>query len=54
LEHLGRLRFQQADELRKLSSLRDKVVHGDFHTTVTAAEAEPVVSAARTALELQQ
>lgn len=51
LEHLGRLRFQQAQELRKLSPLRDKVVHGDFQTRVTATEAAPVVSAARAALE---
>jgi hypothetical protein len=51
LEHLGRLRFQQAQELRKLSPLRDKVVHGDLQTRVTATEAAPVVRAARAALE---
>jgi uncharacterized protein YutE (UPF0331/DUF86 family) len=50
LEHLGRIRFQEAQELRKLLSLRSKVVHGDFHTSVTNAEVEPVLRAARTAL----
>ena len=51
LEHLGRLRFREAQELRKLLPLRTKVVHGDFQTTVTAAEVEPVLRAARIALE---
>jgi hypothetical protein len=54
LEHLGRLGFEEADELRKLSPLREKVVHGDFQTAITAAEAKPVVSAARAALEVPQ
>jgi hypothetical protein len=51
LEHLGRLGFEETSELQKLSSLREKVVHGEFHTPVTAAEAGPVLSAARAALE---
>jgi REase_AHJR-like len=50
LEHLGRLRFQEAQELRRLVPLRSKVVHGDFQTPVTAAEVEPVLKAARAAL----
>jgi hypothetical protein len=32
-------------------ALRDKIVHGDFGTAVTAAEVEAVVKAARAALE---
>jgi hypothetical protein len=50
LEHLGRLRFDQAQELRKLLPLRSKVVHGDFRTPITKAEVKPVLEAARTAL----
>lgn len=50
LEHLGRLRFRQAQELRRLSPLRAKVVHGDFRTTITTADVEPVLKAARAAL----
>jgi hypothetical protein len=50
LEHLGRLRFQEAQELRRLMPLRTKVVHGDFQTPVMAAEVEPVLKAARAAL----
>jgi len=51
LEHLGRLRFNEARELRRLLSLRSKIVHGDFGTSVTKAEVESVLKAARTALE---
>jgi REase_AHJR-like len=51
LEHLGRVRFQDAQKLRSLLALRDKVVHGDFSTPVTAAEVEPVLKAARAALQ---
>jgi hypothetical protein len=51
LEHLGRLRFQQAQALRKLSPLRDKVVHGDLGATVTPADVESVLEGARAALE---
>jgi hypothetical protein len=51
LEHLGRLRFQEAQALRKLSPLRDKVVHGDLGATVTPADVEPVLEGARAALE---
>jgi hypothetical protein len=51
LEHLGRLRFTQAQELRKLSPLREKIVHGDFGAPVTAADVEPVINGARAALE---
>jgi hypothetical protein len=51
LEHLGRLRFQDAQRLRGLLPLRDKVVHGDLSTPVTAAEVEPVLRAARSALQ---
>lgn len=51
LEHLGRLRFEQAQELRELFPLRAKVVHGDFGTLVTTADVEPVLKAARTALQ---
>lgn len=50
LEHLGRLPFQQAQELRRLSPLRVKVVHGDLQTSISAAEVEPVLEAARAAL----
>src|SRR5262245_47317262 len=50
LEHLGRLRFREAQELRRLIPLRSKVVHGDFQTPITAAEVEPVLKAARAAL----
>jgi hypothetical protein len=50
LEHLGRLRFREAQELRRLIPLRVKVVHGDFQTAITAAEVEPVLRAARAAL----
>jgi len=50
LEHLGRLRFREAQELRRLVPLRSKVVHGDFQTPITAAEVEPVLKAARAAL----
>ena len=50
LEHLGRLRFREAQELRRLIPLRTKVVHGDFQTPVTTAEVEPVLKAARAAL----
>jgi hypothetical protein len=52
LEHLGRLRFQEAEDLRRLLPLRAKVVHGDFGTRITSAEVEPVLKAARTALEV--
>jgi hypothetical protein len=50
LEHLGRLRFEKAQELRKLIPLRVQVVHGDLATTITAAQVEPVIKAARIAL----
>jgi hypothetical protein len=50
LEHLGRLRFEQAQELRRLSSLRIKVVHGDLQTPIGAADVKPVLEAARAAL----
>jgi hypothetical protein len=45
------LRFQQAQALRKLSPLRDKVVHGDLGATVTPADVESVLEGARAALE---
>jgi hypothetical protein len=51
LEHTGRLPFQQAQELRRLSPLRDKLVHGDFQTSISAADVEPVLGAARAALD---
>lgn len=51
LEHLGRLRFHEAQLLRSLLPLRTKVVHGDLQTTITNAQVEPVLRAARTALE---
>jgi REase_AHJR-like len=50
LEHLGRLRFQDAQELRKLLPLRSRVVHGDFGARITSVEVEPVLKAAREAL----
>ncbi len=50
LEHLGRLRFEEAQELRKLLPLRAKVVHGDLATVVSGDEVAPVLKAARTAL----
>jgi REase_AHJR-like protein len=50
LEHLGRLRFHEAQELRRLIPLRAKVVHGDLQTPITPAEVEPVLKAARAAL----
>jgi hypothetical protein len=50
LEHLGRLRFREAQQLRGSIPLRAKVVHGDFQTPITAAEVEPVLKAARAAL----
>jgi hypothetical protein len=50
LEHLGRLPFQEAQELRRLSALRVKVVHGDFQTSISAAEVESVLQAARAVL----
>jgi hypothetical protein len=53
LEHLGRLRFGEAQELRKLLPLRAKVVHGDFLTPITRMEVEPVLKAAHAALEMQ-
>jgi hypothetical protein len=52
LEHMGRLSFNEAQELRRLIPLRAKVVHGDFLTPITAAEVEPVLKAARVALEV--
>lgn len=51
LEHLGRLRFDEAQALRKLLPLRAKVVHGDFGAHVTATEVEPVIKAARIAMQ---
>jgi hypothetical protein len=51
LEHLGRLTYPEAQALRNLLPLRAKVVHGDFDTTITTAEVEPVLKAARTALK---
>jgi hypothetical protein len=53
LEHYGRLGFSEAQELRKLLPLRAKVVHGDFRTPITSIEVEPVLKAARAALEIQ-
>ena len=53
LEHLGRLGFSEAQELRELLPLRSKVVHGDFRTVITRIEVEPVLKAARAALETQ-
>jgi hypothetical protein len=50
LEHLGRLRFEQAQDLRRLSLLRVRVVHGDFQTSISSNEVEPVLKAARAAL----
>jgi len=52
LEHLGRLRFSEAQELRRLLPLRAKVVHGDFRTPITTIEVEPVLKAARAASEM--
>jgi uncharacterized protein YutE (UPF0331/DUF86 family) len=51
LEHLGRLEYDEANELRRLLPLRAKVVHGDFRTIVSTDEVEPVLKAARAALE---
>jgi hypothetical protein len=51
LEHLGRLPYPEAQTLRDLLPLRAKVVHGDLDTTITTAEVEPVLRAARTALK---
>ena len=52
LEHLGRLHFDEAQVLRKLLPLRSKVVHGDFGTPITSEEVEPVLKAAREALNV--
>lgn len=51
LEHLGRLPYPEAQTLRDLLPLRAKVVHGDLDTTITTAQVEPVLRAARTALK---
>jgi REase_AHJR-like len=51
LEHQGRLRFQDAQKLRSLLPHRDKIVHGDFGTPMTTAEVEPLLRAARAALQ---
>jgi hypothetical protein len=50
LEHLGRLSFEEAEDLRKLLPLRAKVVHGDLATPVREDAVAPVLRAARTAL----
>lgn len=51
LEHLGYLSFEEAQGLRKLLPLRNRIAHGDAETPVTSIEVEPVLRAARTALE---
>jgi hypothetical protein len=45
------LPYPEAQTLRDLLPLRAKVVHGDLDTTITTAEVEPVLRAARTALK---
>lgn len=51
LEHLGRLHYEDAERLRRILPLRAKIVHGDFQTRVTREDVEPVLRAARTALQ---
>lgn len=51
LEHLGRLSFEDAQKLRTLLPLRNMIAHGGFGAPVTAAEVEPVLRAARMALQ---
>ena len=50
LEHLGRLRFEEAQELRELLPLRAKVIHGDLGAAVSEGEVAPVLKAARKVL----
>jgi hypothetical protein len=51
LEHMGHLRFEDAQELRTLLPLRSRVVHGDLSLVISHDEVAPVLSAARAALE---
>jgi len=51
LEHTGRLRFEQAQQLRKLLSLRTKVVHGDLSLEISHDDVAPLLDATRAALE---
>jgi hypothetical protein len=51
LEHHGRLRFQEAQQLRSLLPLRNKIVHGDFASPIVAAEVETVLNAVRSAFQ---
>jgi Holliday junction resolvase len=51
LEHMGHLRFEEAQQLRTLLPLRSRVVHGDLSMAVSHDEVAPVLSAARAALE---
>lgn len=49
LEQMGRLEFQRAKTLRGLLTLRNAAVHGDYGATITEADVETVLSAARSA-----
>jgi uncharacterized protein YutE (UPF0331/DUF86 family) len=53
LEHMGRLRFEEAQQLRRLLPLRSKVVHGDFSMAISGDDVEPLLKAARAALEAE-
>jgi uncharacterized protein YutE (UPF0331/DUF86 family) len=52
LEHMGRLSFREAAELRKLLPLRSKIVHGDFGARISAEQVRRVLRAARSALHV--
>jgi uncharacterized protein YutE (UPF0331/DUF86 family) len=51
LERMGRLTFEDADQLRNALTLRNAAVHGDYQTDVTSADVALAIRAARTALE---
>lgn len=51
LEHMGHLRFEEAQELRVLLPLRSRVVHGDLSLAISHDDVAPLLKAARAALE---
>ncbi len=50
LERLGRITFEQAMSLRRLVSVRNAVVHGDYSREVKKSDVDEVIEAVRSAL----
>jgi uncharacterized protein YutE (UPF0331/DUF86 family) len=51
LERMGRLTFEEANQLRSALLLRNAVVHGDYQRDIGRADVELLIRAARTALD---